>query len=70
MGQRSLVGYSPWDHKESDTTGRLTFSLSLFHAGECPRAGQIREENPDNGPKVSKDPEELPYMKDLTASLP
>ena len=19
-GQRSLVGYSPWDHKESDTT--------------------------------------------------
>ena len=23
-GQRSLVGYSPWDHKESDTTERLT----------------------------------------------
>ena len=22
-GQRSLVGYSPWDHKESDTTDRL-----------------------------------------------
>ena len=20
LGQRSLVGYSPWDHKESDTT--------------------------------------------------
>ena len=69
VGQRSLVGYSPWDHKESDTTGRLTFSLSLFHAGECPRAGQIREENPDNGPKVSKDPEELPCIPDLTASL-
>ena len=25
-GQRSLAGYSPWGHKESDTTGRLTFS--------------------------------------------
>ena len=22
-GQRSLVGYSPWDHKESDTTEQL-----------------------------------------------
>ena len=27
-GQRSLVGYSPWGHKESDTTERLTLSLS------------------------------------------
>ena len=24
-GWRSLVGYSPWDHKESDTTERLHF---------------------------------------------
>ena len=23
-GQRSLVGYSPWDHKESDMTEQLT----------------------------------------------
>ena len=23
-GQRSLMGYSPWDHKESDTTERLS----------------------------------------------
>ena len=23
-GQRSLVGYSPWDRKESDTTEQLT----------------------------------------------
>ena len=32
-GQRSLVGYSPWGHKESDTTERLHFTLysrSLF----------------------------------------
>ena len=25
-GQRSLVGYSPWHHKEEDTTEQLTFS--------------------------------------------
>ena len=24
-GRRSLVGYSPWDRKESDTTERLPF---------------------------------------------
>ena len=29
-GQRSLVGYSPWGHKESDTTERLH---SLTHRG-------------------------------------
>ena len=28
-GQRSLVGYSPWGHRESDTTERLHFT-SLF----------------------------------------
>ena len=28
-GQRSLAGYSPWGHKETDTTEQLT--LSFFH---------------------------------------
>ena len=27
-GQRSLAGNSPWGYKESDTTRKLTFSLS------------------------------------------
>ena len=27
--RRSLVGYSPWSHKESDTTEQLTSSLHL-----------------------------------------
>ena len=27
-GQRSLAGYSPWGHKESDTTERLTHTYS------------------------------------------
>ena len=26
-GQKSLASYSPWDHKESDMTERLTLSL-------------------------------------------
>ena len=30
-GRRSLVGYSPWDHQELDTTERLHFH---FHFGE------------------------------------
>ena len=28
-GQRSLVGYSPWGHKESDTTERLSSTAYL-----------------------------------------
>ena len=28
-GQRSLVDYSPWDHKESDTTEQLTLFMSI-----------------------------------------
>ena len=30
-GQRSLVGYSPWGHKESDMTELLTLSLSVMN---------------------------------------
>ena len=33
-GRRSLVGCSPWDHKESDTTERLHFHFSLACLGE------------------------------------
>ena len=29
-GQRSLAAYSPWGHKESDTTERLTLSHFLL----------------------------------------
>ena len=29
-GQRSLLGYSLWGHKQSDTTERLLSSLSFF----------------------------------------
>ena len=33
-GRRSLVGYSPWGHKESDTTERLPLLFSLSCTGE------------------------------------
>jgi len=33
-GPRSLVGCSPWGHKESDTTERLHFQFSLLCIGE------------------------------------
>ena len=29
-GQRSLVGPSPWDHKELDTTERLSTQIKIF----------------------------------------
>ena len=31
MGQRSLAGYSPWGHKESDTTWRLNNNSKLIY---------------------------------------
>ena len=33
-GQRSLVGFSPWGHEESDTTVRFHFQFSLSCLGK------------------------------------
>ena len=33
-GRRSLVGYSPWGHEQSDMTERLHFDFSLSFTGE------------------------------------
>ena len=35
--QRSLADYSPWGHKESDTTERLIHTHTQFGGGECLR---------------------------------
>ena len=35
-GQRSLEGYSPWGHKESDMTEQLIISLFLRGSSSCP----------------------------------
>ena len=37
-GQRSLEGYSPWSHKESDTTEGLTLSLKISLAFWSPNS--------------------------------
>ena len=36
---------------------------------EGPKVGQVRKKKPDNWPKEGKDPEELPHVNDLSASL-
>ena len=33
-GRRSMVGYSPWDREESDTTEQLHFDFSVSCIGE------------------------------------
>jgi len=37
--------------------------------GEGSMVGQLRKKKPDKWPKESKDPEGLPYVNDLSASL-
>ena len=39
------------------------------HVREGPRAGQVWRKKPDNWPEMNRDPEELPHISDLTASL-
>jgi len=39
-GQRNLVGYSPWDRKESDTSERLTLSLFTLNQGLAKNVGK------------------------------
>ena len=36
-GQRSLAGYSPWGHKESDTTEQTHTHTQAEHAVRTPR---------------------------------
>ena len=40
-GQKSLAGYSPWGHKESDMTERLTLSSSLYTVSYFPNFKQL-----------------------------
>ena len=43
-GWRSLVGYSPWDHKESDTTERLNWTDWTVAYQAPPSMGFSRQE--------------------------
>ena len=49
-GQRSLVGYSPWDHKELDTTEQLNNKqVALVVKNPSVNAGDIRVVGPIHG---------------------
>ena len=47
-GQRSLEGYSPWDHKQSEMTVQLNFTFTFIDTANplrmtCPRWNQTTE---------------------------
>ena len=61
-GQRSLVGYSPWGHKKSDTTERLHFTHSVltmgFPHGSDGKESACNAEDPGSIPGSGKSPGE------------
>ena len=40
-GRRSLIGYSPWGHKELDTTEQLHFHFFFFSQSKCSKHGRV-----------------------------
>ena len=44
-GQRSLEGYSPWGHKELDTTEQLTQAGSKLYFLSFPGGASVKEKN-------------------------
>ena len=51
-GQRSLAGYSPWGHKESDTTEQLTLLLSDTLYPESSRPHMLRAQSHKTAPAL------------------
>ena len=47
-GQRSLVGYSPWGHKESDKTERLSNRCLMHHKEEAQAGIKIARRDINN----------------------
>ena len=43
-GQRRLVDYSPWGHKESDMTEQLSLTHSLRYADDTTLMAESKEE--------------------------
>ena len=73
-GRRSLVGCSPWGHKESDTTERLPFHFSFSYTGEGngnPLQCSCLENPRDGGAwwaAVSRVAQSRPRLKRLSSS--
>ena len=53
-GQRSLVGYTPWGRKESDTTERLSLTLSEIVKQGTNSAGKKLETHIEPGTLLLK----------------
>ena len=53
-GQRSLVGYSPWCHKQSDTTERLTLSLPGFPCGSVDKESACNATDLGSVPRLGR----------------
>ena len=53
-GQRSLVGYTPWGRKESDTTERLSLTLSEIVKQGTNSAGKKLETHIESGTLLLK----------------
>ena len=56
-GQRSLVGYSPWGRKESDTTDQLYFPFHALEKEMATHSGVLAWRIPGTG-----EPGGLPSM--------
>ncbi|CAI9170879.1 unnamed protein product [Rangifer tarandus platyrhynchus] len=76
--RKELWGSKRRGHHPEEVMSRLPIGLwagiplgKKLHMNvvEGSRAGQAWKKKPDNGPEVKKDPEELPHMGDLPASL-
>jgi len=53
-GRRILVGYSPWGHKESDTTERLQFLSFLEKIRAGKGLGRIKTTVSERAPGIMK----------------
>ena len=67
-GQRSLVGYSPWGHKEVDTTERLSLH-SPSCSGDAASLHQATPEKPRPDKKIhAKASQEAQLSSQVTAT--
>ena len=62
-GQRSLSGYSPWGHKELDTTGQLTHFFTISATWQAPYSKEREIQNTEQKDELLHEYELLYYIK-------
>ena len=63
------AAWHPLENGFQPRIGGLQSMVLHMPMGKGPGVSQAWKKKPDNWPKVNNDPEELPYMNALTASL-